>query len=96
MSVGYNALFAVYQSRRALVVRLCQLCKSLSSPSPGLSFKIPFIDRVIAIEKRILDREMPAQEVIASDQKCSRRWNIAVGASAIEQSGLRKRSGATR
>ena len=66
MFVDYNALFAVYQSQRALVVRLGQLCKSLSSPSPGLNFKIPFIDRVIAIETRMLDREMPAQEVIAS------------------------------
>ena len=39
------------------------------SPSPGLNFKIPLIDSVIHIDKRILDLENPAQEVIASDQK---------------------------
>jgi membrane protease subunit HflC len=36
---------------------------------PGLNFKAPFIDTVIAIDKRILDLENPSQEVIASDQK---------------------------
>ena len=36
---------------------------------PGLNFKLPFIDSVIYIDKRILDLEAPAQEVIASDQK---------------------------
>ena len=36
---------------------------------PGLNFKVPLIDSVIAIDKRILDLENPAQEVIASDQK---------------------------
>ena len=36
---------------------------------PGLHFKMPLIDSVIHIDKRILDLENPAQEVIASDQK---------------------------
>jgi membrane protease subunit HflC len=35
----------------------------------GLHFKMPFIDNVIYVDKRILDLENPAQEVIASDQK---------------------------
>jgi membrane protease subunit HflC len=36
---------------------------------PGLHVKLPFIENVIDIDKRILDLEAPAQEVIASDQK---------------------------
>jgi membrane protease subunit HflC len=35
---------------------------------PGLNAKIPFIDAVIYIDKRILAIESPAQEVIASSQ----------------------------
>jgi membrane protease subunit HflC len=35
---------------------------------PGLNAKIPFIDSVIYIDKRILNIESPAQEVIASSQ----------------------------
>jgi membrane protease subunit HflC len=65
--VGYSSLFSVYQTQQALVVRLGQPIRVISEP--GLNFKIPFIDNVIAIDKRILDLEAPAQEVIASDQK---------------------------
>ncbi|MBI4273777.1 MAG: protease modulator HflC, partial [Rhizobiales bacterium] len=36
---------------------------------PGLHVKYPLIDSVIHLDKRILDLENPAQEIIASDQK---------------------------
>jgi modulator of FtsH protease HflC len=49
------------------VVRLGQPVRVVTEP--GLNFKIPLIDSVIHIDKRILDLENPAQEVIASDQK---------------------------
>ena len=65
--VGYSSLFTVYQTQQALVVRLGQPVRVVSEP--GLHMKAPFIDNVIAIDKRILDLEAPAQEVIASDQK---------------------------
>src|SRR4051794_26382941 len=65
--VGYSALFTVYQTRLALVVRLGQPVRVVTEP--GLNFKVPLIDSVIYVDKRILDLENPAQEVIASDQK---------------------------
>src|SRR6266481_6970243 len=65
--VAYSSLFSVYQTRQALVVRLGQPVRVVTEP--GLNFKIPLIDSVIHIDKRILDLENPAQEVIASDQK---------------------------
>jgi modulator of FtsH protease HflC len=65
--VAYGALFTVYQTRQALVVRLGQPVRIVTDP--GLHSKIPLIDSVINIDKRILDLENPAQEVIASDQK---------------------------
>jgi len=65
--VGYGALFTVYQTRQALVVRLGNPVRVVTEP--GLNFKWPLIDNVILIDKRILDLENPAQEVIASDQK---------------------------
>ena len=65
--IGYGALFTVYQTRQALVVRLGQPVRVITQP--GLHFKVPLIDSVIPIDKRILDLENPAQEVIASDQK---------------------------
>lgn len=65
--VGYSALFTVYQTRQALVVRLGDPIRIIRDA--GLYFKVPFIDNVIYIDKRILDLENPAQEIIASDQK---------------------------
>jgi membrane protease subunit HflC len=65
--LAYGSLFTVYQTRLALVVRLGQPVKVVTEP--GLNFKVPLIDNVIYIDKRILDLENAAQEVIASDQK---------------------------
>ena len=65
--VSYSSLFTVYQTQQALVVRLGKVVRVVDEP--GLNVKLPFIDNVIDIDKRILDLEAPAQEVIASDQK---------------------------
>jgi membrane protease subunit HflC len=65
--IGYSSVFSVYQTQQALVVRLGNPVRVIEQP--GLHFKVPFVDSVIAIDRRILDLEAPAQEVIASDQK---------------------------
>lgn len=65
--VAYSSVFTVYQTQQALVLRLGNPQAPVTEP--GLHFKAPFIDTVIYIDKRILDLEAPAQEVIASDQK---------------------------
>ncbi|HEY2135632.1 MAG TPA: protease modulator HflC [Xanthobacteraceae bacterium] len=65
--IGYSALFTVPQTRQALVVRLGQPLRVVTQP--GLHSKLPLLDNVIYIDKRILDLENSSQEVIASDQK---------------------------
>jgi membrane protease subunit HflC len=65
--VGYGSVFTVDQTEQALVVRFGKPVDVVTDP--GLHFKAPFIDSVIAIDKRILDLENPSQEIIASDQK---------------------------
>jgi modulator of FtsH protease HflC len=66
--VGYSALFTVDQTQQALVVRLGKVVDTVTEP--GLHTKVPIIDRVTYIDKRILDLETPApQEINASDQK---------------------------
>jgi membrane protease subunit HflC len=65
--VGYGSIFTVYQTHQALVIRLGNPVNVYTEP--GLHFKWPLIDNVVLIDKRILDLENPAQEVIASDQK---------------------------
>jgi membrane protease subunit HflC len=65
--VAYTSIFTVYQTRQAIVVRLGEPVDVITQP--GLHFKWSILDSVIHIDKRILDLENPAQEVIASDQK---------------------------
>jgi membrane protease subunit HflC len=65
--VGFSSLFTVHQNQQALVLRFGEPIRVVKDP--GLEYKIPFVDSVVYIDKRILDVENPAQEVIASDQK---------------------------
>jgi modulator of FtsH protease HflC len=65
--VGYSSLFTVYQTRQALVVRLGNPLRV--ETEPGLHFKVPLIDSVIYVDKRILDIENSPQEILASDSK---------------------------
>ena len=64
--VGYGTLFAVSQTQQALVVRLGKPVRVITDP--GLNVKVPFIDSVIYVDKRILNIESPAQEITLSSQ----------------------------
>ena len=64
---AYLSLFSVHQTRQALVLRFGNPVNVITEP--GLNIKAPIIDNVVHIDKRILDVESPAQEVICSDQK---------------------------
>jgi modulator of FtsH protease HflC len=63
----YASTFIVYQTQLALVLQLGKVRKVVDQP--GLYFKVPGIENVVYVDKRILDLDLPAQEVIASDQK---------------------------
>src|SRR5215831_12721850 len=65
--IAYSTLFTVHQTRQAIVARLGQPVDVATEP--GLNYKYPLIETVIYIDKRILDVDSRAQEVIASDQK---------------------------
>ena len=61
------SLFTVFQTQQALVLQFGEPKRVIRDA--GLQFKIPFVQNVIYLDKRILDLDSPAQEVIASDQK---------------------------
>jgi modulator of FtsH protease HflC len=64
--VALLSAFVVQQTQQALVLRLGAINRVITDP--GLKFKVPFIDSVITIDKRVLDLDLPVQEVLASDQ----------------------------
>jgi membrane protease subunit HflC len=65
--VAYLSLFVVSQTEQALVLRFGDPVRQITEP--GLNTKIPFIDTVVILDKRILDLDSPPLEIIASDQK---------------------------
>jgi membrane protease subunit HflC len=65
--VAYNAIFIVHQTQSAIVFEFGDAKRVIDKP--GLNFKTPFIQTVEFFDKRILDFDLPPEEVIASDQK---------------------------
>ncbi len=65
--VFFSSAFIVPQTSSALVFRFGKLQKPITEP--GLYFKLPFVDTVTHIDKRVLDNDLRPQTVLASDQK---------------------------
>ena len=65
--IAFSALFTVHQTQQALVLQFGEP-KSVVK-NPGLHFKLPFVQNVIFLDKRMLSYEGVGEEVIASDRK---------------------------
>lgn len=65
--VAYSALFVVDQRFQALVLQLGEPVRVVRDP--GLQVKMPFIQNVVYMDKRLLGLDAPTEEVLAADQK---------------------------
>jgi len=65
--VVYLSLFTVKEINQAIVLQFGDPKKVIAIP--GLQVKIPFIQNVVFIDRRILSLDPQPEEVIASDQK---------------------------
>ena len=63
----YFSVFIVKEVNQAIVLQFGDPKRIISKP--GINFKIPFIQNVVFLDKRILNLDTPPEEVIASDQK---------------------------
>ena len=63
----YLSLFVVKEINQAIVLQFGDPKKVIVQP--GLQVKIPFIQNVVFLDRRILNLDAPPEEVIASDQK---------------------------
>ena len=63
----YLSLFTVKEINQAIVLQFGDPKRVLAEP--GLKYKIPFIQNVVFIDRRILSLDPAPEEVIASDQK---------------------------
>ncbi|MBA5777770.1 protease modulator HflC [Stappia sp. F7233] len=65
--VVYLSIYIVDPTRQALVLQFGEVRESVREP--GLNFKLPLVQNVIFLDKRILDLNVPPLEAIASDKK---------------------------
>jgi len=61
------SFFTVAQTEQVLVTQFGQPIRVISTP--GLNWKMPFVQTVISFDRRLLDYETPGEEVILSDQR---------------------------
>ena len=64
---AFFSVFIVKEINQAIVLQFGDPKRILLKP--GLNFKLPFIQNVVFLDKRILNLDAPPIEVIASDQK---------------------------
>ncbi|WP_439496633.1 protease modulator HflC [Bosea sp. (in: a-proteobacteria)] len=66
--IFYAATFVVQQTQSAIVLRFGAVRSVVTEPGLYLKLPAPF-EQVTLLDNRILDLDLPAQEIIASDQK---------------------------
>ena len=78
--VGVSSLFTVHQTEQALVLQVGEPRAVVTAP--GLHAKLPWpFQNVLYLDKRVLNLDLPAEEVIAQDRKrlvvdAFARWRI--------------------
>lgn len=65
--IAFQSLYVVMQPEQAIVLQFGDPVRLVQEP--GLKFKIPFIQNVVFYDKRLLNLEPPAQEVVLKDKK---------------------------
>ena len=66
-ALTFFSIFVVKETNQAIVLQFGDPKKIISTP--GLQVKIPFIQNVVFLDRRILSLDPAPEEVIASDQK---------------------------
>jgi len=66
-AISFFSVFVVKEINQAIVLQFGDPKRIITTP--GLQVKIPFIQNVVYLDRRILSLDPPPEEVIASDQK---------------------------
>ena len=66
-AIGFFSVFVVKEINQAILLQFGDPKRIITTP--GLQVKIPFIQNVVYLDRRILSLDPPPEEVIACDQK---------------------------
>ncbi|MCI2425914.1 protease modulator HflC [Candidatus Acetothermia bacterium] len=77
--VIFQAVFTIDEREQAIILQLGKYIRTIDQP--GLHFKIPFIQSIVRIERRVLVADAPATEFITLDKErlvvdSYSRWRI--------------------
>jgi membrane protease subunit HflC len=64
---AFSSVFMVHQTEQALVLQFGDPKRVIHEP--GLKFKVPFVQNVVTYDRRVLDLDPAAEEMIAADKK---------------------------
>ena len=67
VALASASMFIVDQTEQAIVTQFGNPQRVITTP--GLNFKLPFVQNVISFDRRVLDLETPSVEAITADQK---------------------------
>lgn len=62
-----NSVYVVSQIDQTIVIQFGEPIKVVQTP--GLKFKVPFIQKVVYYDNRLLNLDPPAQEIVLNDKK---------------------------
>lgn len=63
-----SSVYIVNQTENAIVLQFGEPVREIKG-QPGLKFKVPFIQNVVFYDKRLLNLDPPAQEIVLNDKK---------------------------
>ena len=76
--VAWSSVIAVPETEQAVVIRLGEPVRVINRFKPnvdfgqtgaGLEFRVPFVERLVRIDKRVLSVDMERQQVLTTDQQ---------------------------
>ena len=77
--LAFTSLYVVGEEEQAVVIRTGEPVGVANTPGgekgAGLYVRVPFLDSVRKVDKRLLDLEMTDEEVLSNDQACAWRSN---------------------
>lgn len=67
LTVLFQSVFMVMQTEQVIVLQFGEYVRTVKEP--GLSLKIPFVQSIVKIDRRLLSYDLPPRQITLGDQK---------------------------
>lgn len=65
--IFFQSVFIVMQTEQVIVLQFGEYIRTIKEP--GLAFKIPFVQSIVKIDRRLLSYDLPPRKITLGDQK---------------------------